>query len=209
MSINQVSYTTNEEYSGASTKCGPNRVPSVRKMIELRPFIIRNIKNWSTQLQPTPVILAIMVTLGYIIKQMLPPYDVTIVTIRHLCSNHIAWDLWITRAHSADRWNSRLISLCLWVTIHSSIFLRASSIQAIKWSCGWGSTVWFFPIVRITEYFLTVKAGSRTFNQSTISLTIQSTSRGILKEGLSWRRHCITNKIHWLDVDAWVNAKLQ
>ena len=51
-------------------------------------------------------------------------------------SNHIALDLWITLAHSSDRCSSRLISLCVWVTNHSSIFLCASSIQAINWSCG-------------------------------------------------------------------------
>ena len=53
-----------------------------------------------------------------------------------------------------------------------------------------------------------IKAGSHTFNQSTISLTIQSRSQGS-KQGLRWERHRIANKIHLLDVDAWGNAKLQ
>jgi len=54
-----------------------------------------------------------------------------------------------------------------------------------------------------------IKAGSRTFNQSIISLTIHSASSGSLIKLLSWKRHRIANKIHLLDVDAWVNAKLQ
>jgi len=54
-----------------------------------------------------------------------------------------------------------------------------------------------------------IKKGLRTFNQSITSLTIHSTFKGFLKKGLSWTRHRIENKIHLLDVDAWVNAKLQ
>jgi len=54
-----------------------------------------------------------------------------------------------------------------------------------------------------------IKAGLRTFNQSIISLTIHSASRGYLKRGENWMRHRIENRIHLLDVDAWVNAKLQ
>jgi len=53
-----------------------------------------------------------------------------------------------------------------------------------------------------------IKAESHTFNQSIISLTIQFTPPGGSKEGPSWKRHCIANKIHLLDVDAWANAKL-
>ena len=47
---------------------------------------------------------------------------------------------------------------------------------------------------------------SRTFNQSIIPLTIQSTVQCNSTKWLSWKRHCIANKIHLLDVDAWVNA---
>jgi hypothetical protein len=54
-----------------------------------------------------------------------------------------------------------------------------------------------------------IKAGSRTFNQSIISLTIHSASQGCSIKSLSWKRHLIANKIYLLDVDAWVNAKLQ
>ena len=54
-----------------------------------------------------------------------------------------------------------------------------------------------------------IKAGLRTFNQSIISLTIHSTVQGYLKREECWMRHCIKIKIHLLDVDAWVNAKLQ
>ena len=72
-------------------------------------------------------------------------------------------------------------------------------------------TVWFFPIVRITEYFGDQGGLLRTLNQSVISLTIHSDSavKGYLEKGLSWMRHRIENKIHLLDVDAWANAKLQ
>ena len=66
-------------------------------------------------------------------------------------SNYIVWNLWITSSHSADRLSSSLITPCFWVITTFSIFLFASSIQAISPSCGWGSTVWFFPIVRVTN----------------------------------------------------------
>jgi hypothetical protein len=54
-----------------------------------------------------------------------------------------------------------------------------------------------------------IQVGSRTFNQSIISLTIQSASQGRSMKPLSWKRHRIANKIHLLDVDAWVNPNLQ
>ena len=56
---------------------------------------------------------------------------------------------------------------------------------------------------------LVIKAGSRTFNQSIISLTIHTVARGILTRRLIWKRHRIANKIHLLDFDAWMNVKLQ
>jgi len=54
-----------------------------------------------------------------------------------------------------------------------------------------------------------IKAGLRTFNQSIVSLTIHSAVQEYLKRMEDWMRHRIENKIHLLDVDAWVNAKLQ
>jgi len=73
-----------------------------------------------------------------------PPYD---------NASRAVWALWITSAHSADCRSSSSISLCFWVAIASSTFLCASSIHTISWSCGWGSAVWFFPIVRTPKYF--------------------------------------------------------
>jgi len=54
-----------------------------------------------------------------------------------------------------------------------------------------------------------IKAGLRTFNQSIVSLTIHAVVQKYLKRMEDWMRHRIKNKIHLLDVDAWVNAKLQ
>ena len=54
-----------------------------------------------------------------------------------------------------------------------------------------------------------LKAGSRTLNQSTISLTIHCALQDQSTKWLNWTRHRIENKIHLLDVDAWVNAKPQ
>jgi len=54
-----------------------------------------------------------------------------------------------------------------------------------------------------------IKSGSRTFNQSIISLTIHTAAQGILIRRLGRKRNRIADRIHLLDVDAWVNAKLQ
>jgi len=48
-----------------------------------------------------------------------------------------------------------------------------------------------------------------TFNQSIVSLTIHSVVQGLVTKGLTLKKHCIADKIYLLDVDAWVNAKLQ
>jgi hypothetical protein len=47
------------------------------------------------------------------------------------------------------------------------------------------------------------------FNHSIVSLTIHSVVQGLVTKGLTLKKHCIADKIYLLDVDAWVNAKLQ
>ena len=118
-------------------------------------------------------------------------------------SNYIVWNLWITSSHSADRLSSSSISFCFWVITTFSIILFASSIQAISSSCGWGSTVWFFPIV--SKYF------SNYWRQDHVLLTSRSsrwrsTLHSRAKETPWIGRDCVlqTKYICWMSMHGWM-----
>ena len=105
-----------------------------------------------------------------------------------------AYNLWpqpsTKLAHSADR--CRSISL-RFANIFSTLSY-ASSIQAISSCCGWGSAVWFLPIVRIPEFF------SWRFDRT------PSTSRSFQWQSTPYKKDtCLSSEFQTM---GWVGTKI-